>query len=439
MKTFFCIISFGCKINQYEGHKIKEQLFALGLQETEDYRNAHLCIVNTCTVTARADQKTRRLLRKIHGENPEAMIIVTGCYGTAKADREELLKIPGVAYVVSNYEKMTIPELYAQATGKKFIIRPQALTPFSLDRSRAYLKIQDGCNLMCTFCKIPYVRNQLTSKKPEDVIEEARIYAEHGFREIVLTGVHLGLYGYKEAFSERYHLPSLLWKLSQIEGLERIRISSIEANEITQDLVDVVKDSQKICPHFHIPLQSGDNRILKLMNRKYTREEFLEKIELLKSELDQPGLTTDVIYGFPTEDEKNFENTLEIIQKSGFHRIHAFPFSPRRRTPAYKLEPKVPPKIMKIRKQQLLGLAEKLEKEYCHKFLGRTERVLLESQKDPITGLWMGYTDRYLRCSVRNGEGWQNRVFPVRIVDMKENGVIGERICQSPITINQNY
>lgn len=424
----FSLLSFGCKINQYEGHKIKEKFLRMGLEETDRLEEASVCLVNTCSVTARADQKTRKFLRKIHSQNPEVLIIVTGCYGTAKADREELLSLPGVRYVVSNYEKMDIPKLYAEHTGRNYPEREVSLSPFSTDRTRVYLKIQDGCNLMCTFCKIPYVRNQIISKEPQEVIREAQEYAEQGFKEIVLTGVHLGLYGWRKADSHQYSLPDLMGKLVEVPGLERLRLSSIEANEITPELIEVARGSSKVCPHFHIPLQSGNDRILKLMNRQYSLEEFLEKVLMLQEELDRPGLTTDVIYGFPTESESEFEDTLKVIETVGFHRVHGFPFSPRRRTPAYRMEPKVSPLEMKKRKGLLLETSYRQSEKYKRAFVGQKERVLLESNFDSDRAMFSGYTDRYLKCYIPGGEGWQNRLFDVEIAEVTEDGVVGKRV-----------
>ncbi|RME03008.1 MAG: tRNA (N(6)-L-threonylcarbamoyladenosine(37)-C(2))-methylthiotransferase MtaB [Planctomycetota bacterium] len=422
MKTF-SMITFGCKVNQYDTYQLKKKFLQAGLKETAYPEKSDICLINTCTVTARADQKARKLIRKIHQLNPNAYIVITGCYGSAKEDREELQTLPGVRLIVANKDKSKIFEKLPLPPIEQNHPIPTSPLPQIGQRNRVYLKIQDGCNLMCTFCKIPYVRGQLTSTPPEKILEEAKRYIEQGFQEIVITGVHLGLYGWRK--NNQYRLWKVLEKLAKLPGLGRIRLSSLEANEITLELIQVVQNEEKICPHFHIPLQSGDDRILQLMNRKYTQKEFLKKIELLHQYLDFPGLTTDVIYGFPTETEQNFQQTLRVLQLAQFHRVHAFPFSPRRRTPAYHMEPKVRPEEMKLRKKQLIQTSQEINLQLRQRMLGKTVQVLVESNQE--TEHFTGYCQRYFKCYLEEKIP-PNTILSLQVKELFEDGLKCKKI-----------
>jgi len=327
MKTC-SFITLGCKVNQYETQALREAIISSGYEEAPSNVTVDLCVINTCTVTSTSDDKSRQQIRKVIRNNPDATVIVTGCY--AESDAEAIKKIEGVGYVfekgkedkiidlikngfISNNNPVSVSSNIRDPRTKKLRRNESAfnLKVSKFDgHTRAFLKIEDGCDVFCSYCIIPYVRGKVTSKKLDDILFEAEQLVSNGYKEIVLTGIHLGAYG-KETGYQR-NIMDVLEKLQHVQGLERIRLSSIEVNEVTDRLIDIVADSDKVCPHFHLPLQSGDDYILKRMNRKYNAAQYLKTLEKIKGKMELPSISTDIMVGFPGENRDHFENTLRL-------------------------------------------------------------------------------------------------------------------------------
>ena len=320
-------VTLGCKVNQYETQLVREGLLGIGYRDADTQQTANLCIVNTCTVTQEGDSKSRQVIRRLARENPESRIVVMGCY--APRAPEELSALPNVSEVVT--DKREIPDLL----GRFGVIDiPSGISQFG-DRHRAYVKVQDGCLLRCSYCVIPSVRPGLHSRPVDTILEEVSRLTDNGYREIVLTGIHLGHYGvegnWNKPKSEWLRLSHLLENIANLDGDFRIRLSSIEATEMTRELIQVMATYQeKICPHLHICLQSGSDRVLRRMKRRWSTRTFQQRCELIHDALDQPALTTDIIVGFPGETDSDFEASCQLVREIGFSKIHAFPFSLRR-------------------------------------------------------------------------------------------------------------
>ncbi|MBN2216088.1 MAG: MiaB/RimO family radical SAM methylthiotransferase, partial [Pirellulales bacterium] len=322
-------LTLGCKVNQYETEFVRQALARINYREPAPGESADLCVVNTCTVTAEADRKSRKLIRQMARENPGTRIVVMGCYATRRP--EEAASLPAVVEVLT--DKRRLPE-WLSGLGLREI--PSGITSFG-SRRRACVKIQDGCRMECAYCIIPHTRPVLVSRPMDHVVAEIRGLVDAGHREIVLTGIHLGHYGVDLSATGDgdTNLHRLLQRLVAIEGSFRVRISSIEASEVTDELLDLMAGRpDRVCPHLHISMQSGSDAVLRRMRRRQTADEFLDRCRTIQRRLDRPGLTTDVIVGFPGETEADFEATCHVARKVGFSKIHAFPFSPRPGTAA---------------------------------------------------------------------------------------------------------
>ena len=396
----FYIYTLGCKVNTYESQVIHDMLINNNYIEDED---ADIFIINTCTVTNTSDNKSLKVVRRCIRNNPDAIIIVMGCMVQANPD---ILNGLGVSIVIGNKYKSEIPELIEQYRKTKTpIVKVENIrhTTFeemklnNFDRTRAFVKIEDGCNNFCSFCIIPYARGNVRSRDVNSVIDEVKLLVSEGHKEVVLTGIHTGHYGFDidTSFSE------LLEALVKIKGLERLRISSIEITELTDDFMKVLNDSKVIVDHLHIPLQSGSNEILKLMNRKYDKEYFINKIEKIRSIRPEISITTDVIVGFPGETEELFEETIDTIKKVNFSKLHVFPFSLRKGTKAETLPNHIDEKTKKERCRRLIDLSEELEKEYFNKFVGKEVVFIPEVYKN---GYLIGHTGNYLLVKYKGCE-----------------------------------
>src|SRR5690606_22802475 len=344
-----------------------------------------LCVVNTCTVTNEGDAKSRKIIRQLARENPQARIVVMGCYATRAPD--EVAALPRVAEVVT--DKRELPDLLGRFG---VVDLPTGIRGFG-SRHRAYVKVQDGCLLRCSYCIIPYVRPQMYSRPVPHILDEVRQLVDNGFQEIVLTGVHLGHFGvdsnYKKPKSQWVRLADLVRQIADLDGEFRVRLSSIEATEVTRELVQVMAAyPDKVCPHLHICLQSGSDAVLRRMKRRWGVKRFLDRCDLVKSALDEPALTTDIIVGFPGETEEDFEATWEAARRVGFSKIHIFPFSARRGTPAADMPNQVPGDVKNDRRRRLEALEQELRAAYFRRLEGRRLRVLAESflNDDPATG-----------------------------------------------------
>jgi threonylcarbamoyladenosine tRNA methylthiotransferase MtaB len=385
------LVTLGCKVNQYETQYVKEALEANGFRESGEAEPADLCVVNTCTVTAEGDAKSRQLVRRLHQANPRAAIVVMGCYATR--DPAAVGRLPGVTRVITDKTKLA-DEL------RPFGVRhlPRGIRRFD-GHQRAFVKVQDGCLLNCTFCIIPKVRPLLRSREPEEIAEEVSRLVAGGCQEIVLTGIHLGHYGIDlsrgRPKSDWRRLWHLLDRLGSLPGDFRIRLSSLEAAEARDDLVRAIADNPRIVPHLPLCLQSGSDRILARMKRRYGTAGFLERCERLRRALDQPAFTTDVIVGFPGESDADFEATCRIACEVGFSKIHVFSYSPRRGTPAADYPDQVPPRVIAERRRRLRALEGELAERYYRSLLDRRLDVLVEGAEPPRPGFVLGTACRY--------------------------------------------
>jgi threonylcarbamoyladenosine tRNA methylthiotransferase MtaB len=382
-------LTLGCKVNQYETEFVREGLLGIGYEDAAEEDHAELCIVNTCTVTNEGDAKSRQAIRRMARRNPGAKIVVMGCYATRAP--EEVSSLPGVSQVVT--DKRELPDLLGRF-GVTDI--PTGISGFGR-RHRAYVKVQDGCMLRCSFCIIPYVRPHLASRPMENILDEVRRLVDRGYREVVLTGIHLGHYGVdwnryepKERWTRLSHL---VRQIAELPGDLRVRLSSIEATEVTRELIDVMAEyPEKVAPHLHISMQSGSDSVLRRMRRRWGSQRFIDRCELVKEKLDRPAITTDIIVGFPGETDAEFQETIETARAVGFSKIHIFPFSARRGTPAATMPNQIDKRVQQERVRELAGIEAVLRTQYYESLIGRKLRVLVESREDERS---MGTSCRY--------------------------------------------
>lgn len=388
-------ITLGCKVNQYETQLVREGLASIGYRDVnQSSESADLCIVNTCTITNEGDSKSRQVIRRLHRENPDARIVVMGCYATRAP--EEISRLPGVVEVVT--DKRELPDLL----GRFGVVEiPDGISGLS-NRHRAYVKVQDGCLLRCSYCIIPQVRPQMYSRPVTPILEEVRRLVDNGFREIVLTGIHLGHYGVDfnrgKPKREWTRLANLVEAICDLEGDFRVRLSSIEATEVTRELVKVMRERpSRVCPHLHVCLQSGSDRILRRMKRRWTVKHMIDRCAWVREQLDQPAFSTDVIVGFPGESEEDFAGSIGACREIGFSKIHIFPFSPRRGTPAADMGDQITKKVKQERAARLAEVETQIRQEYLRQLLGRPLQMLVESTE---RGIARGTTCRYAPAEV---------------------------------------
>jgi threonylcarbamoyladenosine tRNA methylthiotransferase MtaB len=393
MSTRTCrLVTLGCKVNQYETQLVKEALETHGYREAGNDETADLCVVNTCTVTGEGDAKSRKEIRRLARNNPGTRTIVMGCYATR--DPAAVKNLPGVFEVVT--DKRELPDvLYRHGV----VDMPRGISHFD-GRKRAYVKVQDGCLLRCTYCIIPKVRPGLSSRSPEDIEDEVRRLIDHGYKEIVISGIHVGHYGVDTTRPKSGRPPFRLWhlfrRLDRIPGQWRMRLSSIETNEVGDDFINAAADCEHLCPQFHPALQSGSDSVLARMRRRYRTAAFLDKLEGIREVMPTVAFTTDVIVGFPGETDEEFEQTLETCRRARFMKIHAFPFSPRRGTPAMEFGDQVSPCVRRERMQQLALLERELAVDYYERKIGQFLEVLVErtcSEQGRVG--WVRGTDRH--------------------------------------------
>lgn len=418
----FYIYTLGCKVNSYESRVMADLLQNAGyLENTEDINN-DICVINTCSVTNSADHKSAKIIRSAIRKNPEAIIIVAGCFSQANADVVQ--NIEGVDIVLGNKYKSKIVSFidsYRENHKKMRHVEDIMQTEFepmqlnNFNKTRAFVKIQDGCNNFCSYCIIPYTRGGVRSKKREDVLEEVTSLVQNGHKEIVLTGIHTGNYGAEVNQENAYDFADLLGEIVKIKGLERLRISSIEMNEINDRVLEVMKKYPVLVDHMHIPLQSGSDAVLKGMNRKYTKAEFMQKMMEIRNIRPHISITTDVIVGFPGETEEHFMESVETIREIGFTKIHVFPYSKRKGTVAASMKNQVPEEIKKERVHQLLKVSKELEIEYMQSCLDKEYIMIPEVYKD---GYVYGHTGNYLSIKSKGMEselGQDKKVYIKRI------------------------
>lgn len=409
--------TLGCKVNQYDTQSIREQFISLGFKELASDERADVYVVNTCTVTHKADSESLRHMRKAKKENPHARIIVTGCL--AELDAERIKEEGIVDLTVRNKDKGRIAKLFYSISEKDKGIEQDSKNSYIgisdfKGHTRAFLKIQDGCNNFCSYCKVPLVRGASKSKPLDNVIKEAEKLAVAGFKEIVLTGICLGAYG--EDLKEKKGILRVIDALEDIGGLLRIRLSSIEAGDVTDGLIKKIADSKKLCPHLHLPIQSGDDTILKKMRRNYTSLVYLNLIKKIKNRIPGIAITTDCLVGFPGETDENFKNTVDLIRKIVPLRVHIFPYSKREGTYAANLgAADVPSAIIKERVRRLKEAAVRCSTEYRKKFINKVMGVLIEGESKAAPGFLEGHTDNYIRVILKSGLNLKNKLIPVKL------------------------
>lgn len=396
-----------------------------GYEICELEENPNVVVVNTCTVTNIADRKSRQVLRKVKEENPQSIIVAVGCY--VQVAKETVENMKEIDLCLGNVEKKDIVkkvEEYMKKNQKENIeiidvnketeFQEMGAITFS-EKTRATVKVQDGCNNFCTYCLIPFARGRIRSRKKENVIEEVKKIAEKGIKEIVITGIHIASYG--KDFDNNYRLIDLLEDLDKIDGIERIRLGSLEPTIVTKEFAERLSKLDSICNQFHLSLQSGCDETLKRMNRKYSCDEFFRVTEILREYFEDVNLTTDIIVGFPGETNEEFESTYEFLSKIKFYKMHIFKYSPREGTLAAKMTNQIDGNIKEERSQKLIELSNINEREYNEKYIGKSVEVLFEEEKD---GLWSGYTKNYVRVFVESDESLENRLKKIEIKDVYE-------------------
>ncbi len=427
-------LTLGCKVNTYESEAMLKLFHQDGYQEVDFKDKADVYVINTCTVTNTGDSKSRQMIRKAIRNNPQAIVCVVGCYSQVASD--EVASIEGVSIILGTQYRNEIVELVHQYQQTQIQIKKIAdvmnLSRFEdLDideftkNTRAFLKIQDGCNNFCTYCIIPYARGRIRSRESESVLKQAQTLVDHGFVEIVLTGIHTAGYGQD---LEDYSFYDLLLDLTtKIKGLKRLRISSIEMSQVTQEIIDLISQSSIIVDHLHIPIQSGCNATLKRMNRHYTTEEFSDKLNQLKTKLPDLSVTTDVIVGFPQETEEEFLSTYHWIQEMHFNQLHVFPYSRRKGTPAATMKDQVDGNIKHDRVKKLMELSHQLQSEFASMQIGKTLEVLFEEIHD---GYLVGHASNYLKVKVKGQNSYIGHIYYIKIESQDGVELIGSVECE---------
>ncbi|WP_295788682.1 tRNA (N(6)-L-threonylcarbamoyladenosine(37)-C(2))-methylthiotransferase MtaB [uncultured Veillonella sp.] len=405
MKTV-AFTTLGCRVNQYDTDAMRGLFIKSGYTPVEFDEKADIYVINTCSVTNMGERKSRQLIRKAKRTNEEAYIVVTGCYAQLAPDA--IAAIEGVNLVIGTNNRNKVVELVEQieSTEKQInavrnimeqsTFEEMPLYGDEIDKARAFMKIQEGCNNYCTFCIIPYTRGKLKSRKIDDIVHEAKRLVEHGYKEIVLTGIHLGNYGIE--LPEKPNLAKVVKALLEIDGLERIRLGSIESVEVSDELVNLMATEPRFCSHLHLPLQAGSDHILKLMNRHYNLQEFKDLIHMLRSRIEGLAITTDIIAGFPGETDEDFEDTMNTVRELGFTHIHAFPYSIREGTPAATMENQVPEAVKKTRVALLNSLGQEGLTKFAQSLIGKEAHILVEREVD---GYYLGFTNEYIHGKIK--------------------------------------
>ncbi|MCC2124642.1 tRNA (N(6)-L-threonylcarbamoyladenosine(37)-C(2))-methylthiotransferase MtaB [Hominiventricola filiformis] len=425
--------NLGCKVNAYETEAMQEILEQNGYEIVPFEEKADAYIVNTCSVTNMADKKSRQMLHRAKKMNPEAVVIAAGCY--VQSAGEELLKDTSVDILIGNNEKVNLPSILENWEKEHNPLHVHDLTrehtyeeltlSHTAGHTRAFMKIQDGCNQFCTYCIIPYTRGRVRSRRLSDIVAEAGRLAENGYQEVVLTGIHLDSYG--TDLEEHENLLTVIQEIAKIDGIKRIRLGSLEPRIMTEEFVAGLAAEEKLCPHFHLSLQSGCDATLKRMNRRYSAEEFRQCCERLRRHFDDPALTTDVIVGFPGETEEEFTATVEFLKDICFYETHVFKYSRRKGTKADRMPDQIPEQIKNQRSDVLLALTEKNSGEYRKKLLGRTVKVLLEEESTiGGTTYLAGHTREYVKVAVAPETAAAGEIIDVKVTGLLKDMVLGE-------------
>lgn len=434
MKKKVALHNLGCKVNAYEVEAMQQLLEKAGYEIVPFTEGADVYLINTCTVTNIADRKSRQMLHKAKKMNPDAIVVAAGCY--AQADTEKLKEDNAVDLILGNNQKTQIVEVleeYEKEHSKQVqvieINHTKEYEELSIEQTaehvRAYIKVQDGCNQFCTYCIIPFARGRVRSRKIADVLREVEILASKGYKEVVLTGIHLSSYGVDFSKEERESLLSLIQAVSKVEGIQRIRLGSLEPRIITEEFLEGIVATGKVCPHFHLSLQSGCNKTLKNMNRRYSAQEYAEKCELIRKYYPAPALTTDVIVGFPMETEEDFEESYEFVKNIHFYETHIFKYSRRHGTKAAAMDGQLTEAVKAQRSEKLLELHDIRAKEYEEAMIGKTIELLLEEEIEEDGKMWyVGHSREYVRAVIEKTEAHQVN----DLVEAKVTGFVADHL-----------
>ena len=426
-------ITLGCKVNQYETNAMIQKFIEQGYNIVEHTKKADIYIINTCTVTNMSDRKSRQMLRRVKDLNPHAIVVACGCY--AQVAKEELKKIEEIDLILGNNEKKEIVKYIEKYIDEKHkiksiedVMQTREFVDFGnvtyTEKTRAVIKVQDGCDRFCSYCIIPYARGRVRSRRPESVISEIKNIAKKGIKEVVITGIHVASYG--KDFKENYRLIDLLEEINIVDGIERIRLGSIEPLLIEEKFISRLVKLEKICHHFHLSLQSGCNETLKRMNRRYTTKQFEKIVELIRKNYKDAILTTDIIVGFPGETEEEFNKTYEFLKKIKFYKMHVFKYSQRKGTKAATMQMQIDGNIKEIRSQKLIELSNRNEREYNKLYIGKEVEVLFEERKE---GVYKGHTKNYILVYlpekyIHNNEKIENEIINVKCEKNENNFIL---------------
>ena len=422
MKAAF--YTLGCKVNQYETNGMIQEFIKHGYEIVEFHEKADIYVINTCTVTNMSDRKSRQILRRTKQLNKNSVVVAVGCY--AQVGKDKLEEIPEIDLILGTNEKskmLSYIEEYLKTKNKIEVIsdvmKQKDFDEFGevtyTDKTRAVIKVQDGCDRFCSYCIIPYARGRVRSRKPESIISEITQIASKGIKEVVITGIHIASYGKDFAMSkdsklENYRLIDLLEEINEIKGIERIRLGSIEPLLITEEFVGRLKKLEKICHHFHLSLQSGCDETLKRMNRRYTTGQFKEIVKILRKTYDDVNLTTDIIVGFPGETEEEFNKTYQFLEEIKFYKMHVFKYSPRKGTKAAVMPNQIAGNIKEERSKRLIELSDKNEMEYNKSYIGKKVEVLFEEEKSET---YKGHTQNYIMVHCKSDKNLDNKIVKV--------------------------
>ncbi len=421
--------TLGCKVNQYETEAMKNLFEKNGFYIVDNSDDADIFIINSCTVTSASDRKTRQMIRKFKKNKENSIMILTGCY--SQNHGEELKNNQNIDIIIGTKEKSKILEITNDYINKH--IKHKEILEFEKNedyeefdiidwesRTRANIKIQDGCNQYCSYCIIPYVRGPSRSRNREEIIKEIKNLADKNYKEIIINGINLTSLGKDD---DNGNLIDLVKEIDKLDIKSRIRFGSLEANIINDDMLRIISNNDVFAKHFHLSLQSGSNSILKRMNRKYTKEEFYEKVKLIRKYIPDCGITTDIIVGFPGETDEEYNESYDFVEKVGFSRIHVFKFSPREGTRAYKMKDRVNGKIKNIRSGKMIELGERLEREFCQRFIGNEVEVLFETKNK--NGFYEGYTSNYLHFKYKSNKNLENKLEKHFVKNVSDNTLVG--------------
>ena len=420
-------ITLGCKVNQYETNAMTQKFIEKGYEIVEHHQKADIYVINTCTVTNMSDRKSRQMLRRVKELNNKAVVVACGCY--AQVAKTELEKIEEIDLILGNNEKKEIVkyvEEYIENHKKQIEIEDVMYQKEFVDfgevtyteKTRAVIKVQDGCDRFCSYCIIPYARGRVRSRRPESIVSEIKQIAKEGIQEVVITGIHIASYGkdFKEDINKEYRLIDLLEEINKIEGIKRIRLGSLEPLLITEEFVERLVKLEKICHHFHLSLQSGCDETLKRMNRRYTTTEFKNIVSILRKYYEDVILTTDIIVGFPGETEEEFETTYKFLEEIKFYKMHIFKYSPRKGTKAAQMKEQIDGNKKEQRSQKLIELSDKNEKEYNQSYIGKEVEVLWEEEKE---GIYKGHTKNYILAYYKEIESEKEKDLENKIIKVK--------------------